>query len=46
MIEAHPIKRLGVPDDVAGAALFLAGEEAGWISGSLLDVAGGAVLVR
>jgi 3-oxoacyl-[acyl-carrier protein] reductase len=42
--EAHPLHRLGVPDDVADAALFLASEEASWISGVVLDVAGGAVL--
>jgi 3-oxoacyl-[acyl-carrier protein] reductase len=46
LIDAHPLKRLGTPDDVASAALFLASEEAGWISGVILDVAGGAVLVR
>ena len=41
---AHPIRRLGTPDDVARAALFLAGEDAAWITGVVLDVAGGAVL--
>ncbi|HMI84995.1 MAG TPA: SDR family oxidoreductase [Polyangiaceae bacterium] len=46
LIEAHPIKRLGTPEDIASAALFLASEEAGWISGVILDVAGGAVLAR
>jgi 3-oxoacyl-[acyl-carrier protein] reductase len=46
MIEAHPIKRLGTPEDVADAALFLASEGAGWITGVVLDVAGGAVMVR
>jgi len=46
MIEAHPIKRLGTPDDIADAALFLASESASWISGVILDVAGGAVLAR
>lgn len=42
---AHPIQRLGVPDDVAHAALFLASERSAWISGVTLDVAGGSVLV-
>jgi 3-oxoacyl-[acyl-carrier protein] reductase len=45
LIETHPVRRLGTPQDVARAALFLASEEAGWISGIILDVAGGAVLV-
>jgi 3-oxoacyl-[acyl-carrier protein] reductase len=40
----HPIRRLGTPRDVADAALFLAGPESGWISGIVLDVAGGTVL--
>jgi 3-oxoacyl-[acyl-carrier protein] reductase len=46
MIEAHPLKRLGTPEDIADAALFLASESASWISGVILDVAGGAVLAR
>jgi 3-oxoacyl-[acyl-carrier protein] reductase len=41
----HPIQRLGTPDDVAQAALFLATEHSSWISGITLDVAGGSVLV-
>ena len=45
LIVAHPIRRLGLPADVADAALFLASDRAGWISGVVLDVAGGAVLV-
>ena len=45
MVEWHPVRRLGVPDDVANAALFLAAEGSSWISGVILDVAGGAVTV-
>jgi 3-oxoacyl-[acyl-carrier protein] reductase len=45
LIEAHPLRRLGTPDDVAQAALFLASDEAGWITGIVLDVTGGAVMV-
>ncbi len=44
LVADHPIRRLGTPDDVARAALFLAGDDAAWISGIVLDVAGGAVL--
>src|SRR5919204_408149 len=45
LIETHPIRRLGTPEDVAKAALFLASEEAAWITGTILDVTGGAVMV-
>jgi 3-oxoacyl-[acyl-carrier protein] reductase len=46
LIDAHPVKRLGTPEDVARAALFLASDSASWITGIILDVAGGAVMVR
>lgn len=41
LVDLHPVRRLGTPEDVAQAALFLASDEAGWISGIVLDVAGG-----
>lgn len=41
---AHPLRRLGLPEDVAGAALFLASASAGWITGATLYVAGGRVM--
>ena len=46
LADAHPLKRLGTPEDVAGAALFLVSDRATWITGVILDVAGGAVMVR
>jgi 3-oxoacyl-[acyl-carrier protein] reductase len=42
--DAHPIRRLGTPEDVAQAALYLASARSSWISGITVDVAGGAVL--
>jgi 3-oxoacyl-[acyl-carrier protein] reductase len=46
LIKSHPIKRLGTPDDVARAVLFLVSDDSSWITGVILDVAGGAVMVR
>ncbi|HEY4028392.1 MAG TPA: SDR family NAD(P)-dependent oxidoreductase [Candidatus Dormibacteraeota bacterium] len=37
-----PIRRIGRPADIAAAALFLASEEAGYVTGEVLDVNGGA----
>lgn len=45
LADAHPLKRLGTPQDVATVAAFLACDEAAWITGVVIDVAGGAVLV-
>jgi 3-oxoacyl-[acyl-carrier protein] reductase len=44
MAGAHPVRRLGTPDDVAAAAVFLASDQAAWITGQVLDVTGGAVM--
>jgi 3-oxoacyl-[acyl-carrier protein] reductase len=43
--ETHPIRRLGTPEDVAQTTLFLASDSAEWITGIVVDVAGGSVLV-
>jgi 2-hydroxycyclohexanecarboxyl-CoA dehydrogenase len=39
---AAPIRRIARPADIAAAALFLASEEAGYVTGEVLDVNGGA----
>jgi len=41
-IATTPLKRGGVPDDVAGAVLFLASDLASFITGEVTDVNGGA----
>jgi len=39
----RPIRRVGTPEDVARAVLFLAGEMSSWITGSYLVVDGGGL---
>lgn len=43
--ESLPLRRIGAPTDVAQAALFLASEASSWITGQVLDVNGGKVMV-
>lgn len=43
MLQHTPLKRLGEPQDMANAALFLCSPAAGWISGQILTVSGGGV---
>ena len=42
--EKIPLKRLGTPDDIAGAVAFLASDEAAYITGHVLAVNGGMYL--
>ena len=42
--EDTPMERLGAPEEVAAAVLFLAGDGAGYITGQILSVNGGAVI--
>ena len=44
LIEEHPVRRLGTPDDVASATLYLVSDGAAWVTGVVLDVAGGSVM--
>jgi len=43
---AYPLKRLGVPADVAGAVAFLLSDDASWITGQTLVIDGGVTLVN
>jgi len=41
-VENAPLGRTGSPDDVAGVALFLASDDASWMTGDLVRLDGGA----
>ena len=42
MLDRIPMRRLGEPEDIAGAVLFLASHQASWITGQVLPVTGGS----
>ncbi len=41
MVESYHLTRLGVPDDIAQLALFLASDESAFITGALIPIDGG-----
>lgn len=40
-VKSTPLRRLGLPEDIAGAAAFLASDDAGYVTGDVLHVTGG-----
>jgi len=44
MVKAVPFRRLGKPEDIAGAVAFLASDEASFITGQTLSVSGGLTM--
>lgn len=42
---AHPIGRLGQPEDIAGLAVYLASDESSWTTGAVLPVDGGYLAI-
>jgi len=45
LAEEFPLRRIGQPEDVAVAALFLASAAASWTTGITFDVGGGRIMV-
>jgi 3-oxoacyl-[acyl-carrier protein] reductase len=44
VVEVTPLRRWGTPDDVAGAAVYLASDEAAFLTGQVIMVNGGVVM--
>jgi 3-oxoacyl-[acyl-carrier protein] reductase len=42
---SFPLRRIGKPEDIAAATLFLASDASSWITGITLDIAGGKVMI-
>jgi NAD(P)-dependent dehydrogenase (short-subunit alcohol dehydrogenase family) len=44
-VRAHPIGRLGKPEDIAALAVYLASDESSWVTGAVFPVDGGYLAV-
>jgi 3-oxoacyl-[acyl-carrier protein] reductase len=44
MVKRIPIKRMGTPQDLVGACLYLLSDEASWVTGQILNVDGGQII--
>jgi NAD(P)-dependent dehydrogenase (short-subunit alcohol dehydrogenase family) len=45
LIKLYPLRRLGVPRDVAPMVTLLASPHSGWITGQVLSISGGFSMV-
>lgn len=46
MLESSPVPRFGTADDLAAACLYLASDEAGWVTGQVIGVNGGTIMTQ
>jgi 3-oxoacyl-[acyl-carrier protein] reductase len=44
LCEETPVMRIGKPEEIAEAALFLAGDKAGFITGEVMNISGGFIM--
>jgi NAD(P)-dependent dehydrogenase (short-subunit alcohol dehydrogenase family) len=45
LVRLYPVRRLGLPDDIAPAVALLASPRSGWITGQVLSISGGFSMV-
>lgn len=45
VLKMYPMGRVGVPDDIASGILFLASDEAAWVTGQVLSINGGFCMI-
>jgi NAD(P)-dependent dehydrogenase (short-subunit alcohol dehydrogenase family) len=45
IIDLHPMKRLGKPEEIANGFIFLAGDESSFITGTSLEIDGGYLVI-
>jgi 3-oxoacyl-[acyl-carrier protein] reductase len=45
ILDKIPANRLGTPEDIAAAVVYLASDEAGWVTGQTLHVNGGMAMI-
>jgi NAD(P)-dependent dehydrogenase (short-subunit alcohol dehydrogenase family) len=43
IVKSLALKRMGQPQDLVGACLFLLSDDAGWVTGQIVNVDGGQV---
>ncbi|MBO0854025.1 MAG: SDR family oxidoreductase [Nocardia sp.] len=44
MVSRLPLKRIGTPEDLVGACLYLLSDDAAWVTGHILNVDGGQIM--
>lgn len=44
MVNRLPLKRIGTPQDLVGACLYLLSDDAAWVTGHILNVDGGQII--
>ena len=45
VLKMYPLGRVGIPDDIASGILFLASDDAGWVTGQVFSINGGFTMI-